>query len=241
MLRLIFNALPDIASIFLALFLSAIALALFFLPEALKKLENQKTKRVILAWILIVVALFFGGGGFFSSIIQKRDLTNQMTALVNATKIQATTDDIKKLGTDIQTGMQTGFDRIVAAVSGKKIVTTPTIPTPTPTMPTIENARLVQRSTPSDDPQLPYGLQVIIQSNIVIQPIAFAFECDGKVGKINFFIAGQTAYMGIQTSINNNIATLRINYPPLTPESPLVVTLLSKSQIRVVKAYKLTP
>jgi len=235
MLHLIFNALPDLASIFLALFLSAIALALFFLPETLKKLEHQKRKRIAIALFLIIVGLFVGIGGVISNQRQKTELTNQMTILINAAQTQVTHDDMTKLNSE----MQNGFDRIIAAMKGKPIAARPV--EPPPEIPTIENTRIVQRNAPSDDPQFPYGLQVIIQSNIVIQPVAIALECDGNVGKVNFFIAGQTVYMGIQTRINNNIATLRFNYPSLTPESSLVITLLSKSRIRVVKAYKLNP
>jgi hypothetical protein len=39
----------------------------------------------------------------------------------------------------------------------------------------------------------------------------------------------------------NNIAVVRFSFPPLRPETPLVITLLSKAQIRVTKAYKLNP
>jgi hypothetical protein len=43
------------------------------------------------------------------------------------------------------------------------------------------------------------------------------------------------------TGEKKNIAFIKFTFPPLTPETPLVVTLLSRSQIRVVKAYKLNP
>ena len=115
---------------------------------------------------------------------------------------------------------------------------------PAPTVPTIENTRLVQKSVPSNDPQFPFGLQVIIQSNIVIQPVALALECDGEIGKVSFFIGGQGVYMNVQTGIagaNKNVAVVRFSFPSLTPESPMVVTLLSKTQVKVVKASKLNP
>ena len=186
-------------------------------------------------------------GDFLSNQSQKRkqeettrDLKGQIITLVNASRIQATIDDVKKIGTDLQIGMQAGFDRVVAAINEKQIPTTP-IPPPPSAVPTIENTRLVQKSTISDKAEFPYGLQVIIQSNIVIQPVAFALECDGEIGDFSFFIAGQTAYMSVRKSIRGNIAEIRFSFPPLTPESPLVVTIQSKSKIQVIKAYKLNP
>lgn len=112
-------------------------------------------------------------------------------------------------------------------------------------IPTIENTRLIQKPTISDKAEYPYGLQVIIQSNVVIQPVGFGLECDGEIGDFSFFIAGQTAYMSVQKGIgggaNRNVAIIKFGFPPLTPESPMVVTLFSKTQIKVVKAYKLNP
>jgi hypothetical protein len=257
-LRPAFNLLPDIAAIFLALFLAALGIALFVVPEKLKKLEDHPKLRFAVALGLVIIALLVGVGGVISSFVQKAEqkgilekekeearierveLRKQVSTLINSAQFQATSDDIKNLGSQ----MKTGFDRVASAIEGKKISTPEPKPEPEKLTPTIENTRLVQKSVPSDDPQLPYGLQIIIQSNIVIQPVAFAFECDGEVGKVNFFIAGQGVYMNIMTGVardNKNIAIVRFSFPSLTPESPLVVTLLSKTQIKVIKAYKLNP
>jgi hypothetical protein len=236
MWRIIFNALPDIASIFLALFLSTVALALLFLPEILHKLEYRKIVRIFFASILILMGLIIGIGGVLSNRLQKtedlnnqrierEELRSQITTLINSAQIQATKDDLTQ-----------GFDRVVAAIKG-----TPAPIQPPALLPTIENTRIVQKNTISNNPQLPYGLQVIIQSNIVIQPVAIALECNGAIGSLDFFIAGQMAYMSVQKRIKNNIAIIKFSFPPITPESPMVVTLLSKTQIKVVKVYKINP
>jgi hypothetical protein len=252
----VFDLLPDIAAIFLAVFLAAFGIALFFVPEKLKKLEDHPRLRYVVALGLIIIALFVGVGGVISSLVQKteqkkvaekeknearierEELRKQVSTLINSAQVQATSDDIKKLRSEIQNG----FNRAVSAITGKQIQTPQ--PEPEKPLPTIENTRLVQRNFPSSDPQFPYGLQVIIQSNIVIQPVAFALECDGEVGKVSFFIAGQAVYMNVQTGIadsNKNVAIIRFSFPPLTPENPMVVTLLSKTQVKVVKASKLNP
>jgi hypothetical protein len=203
-------------------------------------------------WVLILIFSGFavasiGITGYqeYQNMQANDDLKSQVTRLVNASTTQATTDDIKQLASFIQAGMQTGFDRVVFAIKGKTESSPEPNTSPVPgvqvPVPTVENTRLVQRSTTSDKSDLPYGLQVIVQSNVAIQPVAIAFECDGEVGDFNFFIAGQTVYMNFWKRISGKIAELKFSFPPLTPENSLVVTLFSKKQIRVVKAYKMHP
>ena len=242
-LKPVFNLLPGVAGYFLAM----AGVALLFMSEELKRLERHRKMRVAFAALVFAVGL----GAVVSDSAQKaedkataqaerKELMKQISTLIASAQVQSTGDDIKRLGSE----MQNGFDRVISVLHGeKKGSPTAAREKPTP-VPTVENAKLVQRTAPSDDPQLPYGLQVIIQSNVTLDPVAFALECDGEVGKVNFFIAGQGAYMNVQTGVTGpakNIALVRFSFPPLRPETPLVVTLLSKSQIRVIKAYKLNP
>lgn len=161
-----------------------------------------------------------------------REFNTQITTLLNANKISATSNDIDSLRKDILLG----FDRVVSAIRGdtttKQIIESP------PEIPVVENTRLIQKPTISDNPQYPYGLQVIIQSNITLQPIEFGLECSGEIGDFNFFIAGQGAYMNVRKKIEDNILAFGFNFPPLSPENSLVVTILSKTQIRVTKFFK---
>lgn len=243
--RSTWDLLPDFNTFFLGIFLAFLGFALLFIPGEFKKLEDRKKMRFAIAFILITIGLFLGIGGFLSNQSQKekqeemtKELKNQITTLINSTQIQATNDDINKLRKEIQIR----FDRVASAIKGKPIATQSI--EPPPTIPTIENTRIIQKTTLSDDPQFLYGLQVIVQSNVVLQPVAIALECDEEIGKIKFFIAGQAVYMNVYTGIkeaNKNVAMIRFSFPPLTPESPMVVTLLSKTKIRVVKAYKLNP
>lgn len=249
----IFYALPDIAGILLA----AVAFAFLFFPEVLKSLEKYKKIRFIIFCLIIIVGI----GAVISSQIQRNKdtvarkedqqtikdlnksidtLKSQIQTFVNAIKTFVTVEDIKQINSQMQTGMQSGFDRVVAAIKGKPVMPSAPIPTPAP-VPTIENTRLIQRPTTSDRTEFPYALQVIIQSNVTLQSVALGLECDGIIGDFTWFIAGQMAYMSVMKGISGNVAELRFSYPPLTPESALVITVYSKSQIRVVKAYKLHP
>jgi hypothetical protein len=240
-LQVVFNLIPDLAGYFLAM----AGVALLFLTKELEQLERYRKLRFGLATFIFVVGL----GAVVSNSSQKSadkesaekeraELTAQISMLIASAQIQATGADLKKLG-----------DRLVSAIqkqpkptSGPLSKPAPPEEKPTPAPPTIENTTLVQRAAPSGDPKLPYGLQVIIQSNVVLDNVNFALECDGEIGNVEFFVAGQGIYMSKRIGIggpNNNTATVAFAFPPLRPETPLVITLLSKAQIRVVKAYKL--
>jgi hypothetical protein len=65
-------------------------------------------------------------------------------------------------------------------------------------------------------------------------------ECIGDVGKVTAFLVGHTIGMDvILGSLANNptVAIVHFGYPPLSPQSPLVITILSRGDIRV-KAVK---
>ena len=214
------------------------------------KLPGKKWHVVVISTFAICGIIGIGIGVYQQNMNANADkeFRKQIATLLNASTTQASIDDVKKIGTDMKTTMQEGFDRVVSAIKAKPILLQPLKPVPVAqvpaSVPTIENTRLIQRPTISDDPKFPYGLQVIIQSNVTIQPFGVALECDKEVGKVNFFIAGQAVNMSMMTDIvgpQKNIALLRFGFPPLTPESSLIVTLLSKTQIRVVKASKLNP
>jgi hypothetical protein len=249
LLQPVFYFLPG----FVGYFLAACGLSALFLTNELKKLENHRILGFVLAGIIALGGLV----AVVSDSVQKGQaetdrlqLTGQIGTLIASAQVQATKDDLLR----IQLGMEQKFDADLATLNhasasgvkqpGKKEPSKVKPEVNAPVIPTVENTTMVQRPAPSNDPQLPYGLQVIVQSNIVIQPVAMGFECDGPVGKVDFFVAGQGVYMSKQTGVmgqNNNIAIVKFGLPALRPETPMVVTLLSKSQIRVTKILKLAP
>lgn len=214
------DKLPTIIFAIIQVFLAGLAVYV--------SLKPQPAKRHVFFIIFFVLC---GVVSVRIAVYQQTSLTDQITSLTNAIRMEATNDDISKLSSQ----MKDGFDRVINAINGKRPKSIAATPPPI-TVPTIENTRLVQRPTMSDKPEFPYGLQVIIQSSIAIQPISIALECDGEIGDFNFFIAGQSMLMHVSKVINKNVASLKIGFPPLTPESPLIITLYSKNQIRVIKA-----
>lgn len=101
------------------------------------------------------------------------------------------------------------------------------------------HVKLIQQPAPSNNPQLPYALQVIVQTEQSTFPVSFAFGCTGPIGGMTYFIAGQasTSFADLEANAGQgkNTAILRFSSPSMTPSTPLVVTLYSKSEIRVLQ------
>jgi hypothetical protein len=95
-----------------------------------------------------------------------------------------------------------------------------------------------QQTVVSTKTELPYALEVIVQTDQTIQPVAFVFECDGEIGDGRGGLISGGAYlqtgMGIVTD-HPNWFLLKWSYPPFTPGNPTKLTLFSKTLIRVTK------
>jgi len=114
--------------------------------------------------------------------------------------------------------------------------------TPAPAPAIVEHIRYTSRRAPSDKQELPFALQVIIQTDTSITPVALAIECDGEIGDVRFFVAGGGVYMNTYSGVpgpRNDVAVVRFSFPTLTPEAPLVITLLSKTDIKVKQIARL--
>jgi hypothetical protein len=103
----------------------------------------------------------------------------------------------------------------------------------------IGHVQMIQQPAPSNNPQLPYALQVIVQSEQSTFPVSFAFGCTGPIGGMTYFVAGQpsTSFTDLEANAGQgkSTAVLRFSSPTMTPSTPLVVTLYSKSEIRVLQ------
>lgn len=229
-LRFLFNLLPDIAGIFLA----ALSFAVIFTSELLKWLEARPKTRRLLALLLVLLGI----GGIISNYRQKsaerdqtdrdkRELTKQIGQLISSAQIQATSGDVKQLREDVRT-------RLDAMLHGRKLgqSTRPVAGNP----PVVEHVRFVERSAPSDQPQYPYGLQVIVQTDVMSQPTVLEFQFDGEVNDCTFFVAGQMALVNVRQFITGDrrACVLGFSLPSWTPETPIVLTALSKGSVHVV-------
>jgi hypothetical protein len=106
--------------------------------------------------------------------------------------------------------------------------------------PSMENFRYVEERTPSPKAKFPYGLRVIIQSTITLQSVYFEIECDGEINDVllpqGVSIENES---GISTEKNSVVIIKFTPIPPIQPEKPLVIILLSKADIRVIQIRKI--
>jgi hypothetical protein len=226
-LDLLADALPDISNLLLG-----VLGVLMSLPKLAEKIEENPRLRYSLG----IFCILLGFGGFALSIKQRHQSESEMRRLVSASFVQATKDDIEDLGGKVDAG----FDRVVAAVNalaktkhGEPVEPSglhELVPVPLP-----EHIRYVERRIPSPDPAAQYGLQVIIQTDANIQPLSLAVVCTGPIEKADNFIVGVRARMAYSVGLSEDRKIYFMSYqlPPFTPQTPIVVTLLSKSPINV--------
>jgi hypothetical protein len=248
----IFYILPGIVGFIIAAF----GVGVFYMDELQASLKEKKQAR----WAIFILLLFIGIGAFASDLVQKAQdkaelsgerqqaakdrnaaaddrqiLLKQNSQLIAFGQAQETREDAQKLDRD----MLSGFARLEAAVRGKP----PSAPPPQVSQPPIvEHTRWTTRRAPSGDPNYPYGLQIIIQSDITIDPVSFAIKCNGEVHSVASFITGQGAYMNVYNGPSDqdkSIAIVHFTLPVLKPETPLVVTITSKDDIQVLAVTRL--
>jgi hypothetical protein len=250
-LHAIFYALPGIVAFIVAAF----GVGVLYMNELQDALKDKKGRR----WFAAIVFVFLGCLAFISDLKQKAEdkaeitqeradskaereaaqkdrqtLINQNGQLIAFGQSQATGDDLRKIAGDLLKGI----GGVSTAVKERPSPIAEIQPLPPPT---VEHTRFTYRRAASTDPEYPFGLQVIISSDIKIDPVGFAIECTGEVGKVAFFVTGQAMYMmsyaGPAPS-DKNVAIVKFAFPSLQPETPLVVTILSKTDIRVKQLMK---
>jgi hypothetical protein len=109
---------------------------------------------------------------------------------------------------------------------------------PLPPQPLTATVRLAsQKTIVSTDPEFPYALEAVLQTDNAIEPVAFAIVCTGAVGKGNAGFPGGGAYIQTKSGQINNDSKMwgfEWKYPAFTSDAPIVVTLYSKEYIQVI-------
>jgi hypothetical protein len=216
---------PDMSQLILGIF----ALVLALRPVAVAKLEEKALWKVAVPIIVGIIAV----SGFVLSLTKQDALLVQIKSLYGQINSGATKADIATVTGHIDAG----FADVVNAIKGlpqsskvpKLVVPVkPPIVLPSPPHVTFTQARGV-----STNPQFPFALLVTIQSDQPV-PIAFTVDCTGSIGDVQAFVVGQGATLGTSFGYRGNQAIVRMGYPQLTAQTPLVITILSKDDIRAI-------
>jgi hypothetical protein len=140
----------------------------------------------------------------------------------------------------------------VSAIKGSNIVTgktpikvevtnpSPGSSAPSPQPPVLTGMRIAsQKRIPSGDPKLPYGLEVVVQTDVDISPVRVAVVCDGPIG------SGRFVGTGVYTMINQGTAVghpemflVQWATPTWTPDQPIVVHLFSETAINAIRVQQ---
>jgi hypothetical protein len=221
-------------------------------PAKAQEIElTQTRRRRIIGGVLIVVGIV----GLVSGYFDKKATRLALGQLVAASASQATKQDIEVLRAEVgglRKDTKAGFGDVVGAINtlGDRLVGKTFKPTPKPPVseeapkvvppPAIEHILYTQKDVPVPEGGPKYGKQVVIQTDRLIQPTQIRIIATGKIENANFSVVGLPIVMSYRTIIQSNILTIGFTYPPFTPESPIVVTLLSNSHIDVA-SVKLIP
>lgn len=111
-----------------------------------------------------------------------------------------------------------------------------------PQLQPFSNARVVsQKGFSSDDPLYPFGMELTIETDRAIAPVAFVVACDGDIGMGQAVLRSNGVYLlyrrtkqGVPVGHPNWFA-FEWETPAFTTDSPIVVTLLSKNTIHTAQ------
>lgn len=190
--------------------------------------------KVVIVLSGMIVAQFFS----------YRDLRNQLgrtVAKLQEDKQILSTENAKLQGTitEKDSRIENLTNKLEDAIHKKSIeVRIPNLKViqPQAEPPIVEGLRYTQRRVASPKTEAPYALEITIQASATIQPVGLLIECDGPIQEGSFHVVGQGIYTMTSSGVvenNPNQFFLKFSSPPLTPQTPLVVKLLSKSAIRV--------
>ncbi|MGA2465468.1 MAG: hypothetical protein ABSH06_14070 [Thermodesulfobacteriota bacterium] len=168
----------------------------------------------------------------------KQSITNDLRQDLNNL-----TNEIKAIANFLQTPSKTV--KIKPSLEAPPVTTTP--PTSTTAQNKIslgpeivQHIQVSQGRTVSNRDDAPYALQVILQTDVSTQPTAFMIETDGDIEDGRFFLVGQAVMMSVGYGVqpDKRHFYLGFAFPAFTPPSPIVITLLSKTDIRVIAVRK---
>jgi hypothetical protein len=114
-------------------------------------------------------------------------------------------------------------------------------PPAAPAKPNLASIRIAsQKTVVSTNPNLPFALEVVLQTDQTIQPVSFVFMCDGNVGDGHGGV-GAGAYMKTKKGIvdgHPDWFLIEWETPDFEPATPMVVILFSATAIHVTEVRR---
>jgi hypothetical protein len=163
-----------------------------------------------------------------------RTLWNDHTGLVERGRIIRENEQRLKGELDVK-------ERLISDLRAAKQSKSPALRTP-PTIaddrPILVGLRFTQTPVQSPREDLPFGKEVVIQTDKTIEPVSMVLICDGEIGAGTAGFAGSAAYtiVSVGPVTGNPKAFLIAWYSPrFTPEAPIIARLFSKQSFRILR------
>ena len=82
----------------------------------------------------------------------------------------------------------------------------------------------------------PYAVEVIVQTNVTMQPVSLAIHCDVEVEEADVRMVGALVFTQHGNGYVGDKKTFWAFWrtPPFAPESPIVAKLMAKQPIKVL-------
>jgi hypothetical protein len=190
----------------------------------------------VLAWI-----------GLFGWSVAKTIYDDRQALVAANTTISADREKLKGQLSDRDskiTAQQAEIDDLKKQVLTTKS-TRPATPQATPgtaAPPILVGIRIAsQKRIPSDDAKLAYGLEVVVQTDIDIEPVAIAVVCDGQIGNAHGGFASGGVYTQEKFGLADghpNVFLVEWKSPTWTPKEPIVFSLFSEKPIRATSVQR---
>jgi len=95
------------------------------------------------------------------------------------------------------------------------------------------------QSVSSYKPEFPFAIQITIQTNVQINSPRIHIECDDTIYYNRAKFINSSNIFGRKHFFNGNLDTFYCDFPPLTPQNPLIITLFSKRKINVLNVTRI--
>jgi hypothetical protein len=129
------------------------------------------------------------------------------------------------------------LDSLIAAVRKSRVQRQESATTRSPDLP-VTNVRWVAEPVSSPKEQFPFAVRLTIQSTVSFSPVHFVIECSGILAPAQEQPGPAGISFGVEQTIRGNSYEFRRQNPPITPQEPLIMTILSAERFKVLEVQR---